>query len=429
MRSQIPSSSSPKRRKLPPRQSKQPETRSVISADHAVSERSIPDRGVNQRACSPIVNVPIPPVVPRTHTNHAIASPTEPMVEDWCLWARDNPTDTSSNDESEVIYQRTATQTTHRQGINPVASGATAESRGREEVIYQRVASPNSQHDVPNSGNMTPPQSTRDASQTNTGTLNQSVNSLGTGISQGSMGLGVIQVSQTPCYTPSVSDNISAHIPVKIKEKIWAGEYVDLSILLKSAKDLVSDWQLNGDLVIKGGQLTVVKQKHNSITNIHVWTSAFMVFMGVMLEKWPNKGQELLKYMHTIRFAASRGSNTGWVGYDEQYRLRKARFPYTSWGDIDVELWLLYVSSPQVQVQRVDFGGQAILASTGNSTQAVVPRWAPNIQKGKVGNLQRGIRACWGFNRGKCQFGSNCKFAHKCSRCFGDHTVNNCHVR
>jgi hypothetical protein len=50
--------------------------------------------------------------------------------------------------------------------------------------------------------------------------------------------------------------------------------------------------------------------------------------MGVMLEKWPNKGQEYLKYMFNVRLATSRGSGTGWAAYDEQYRLRKARYPH-----------------------------------------------------------------------------------------------------
>jgi hypothetical protein len=43
---------------------------------------------------------------------------------------------------------------------------------------------------------------------------------------------------------------------------------------------------------------------------------------------------------------ASRGSGTGWVAYDDQYRLRKARYPHTPWGNIDMELWLLHVSTP-----------------------------------------------------------------------------------
>jgi hypothetical protein len=38
-----------------------------------------------------------------------------------------------------------------------------------------------------------------------------------------------------------------------------------------------------------------------------------MIFMGVMLEKWPNKDQEYLKYMFNVRLAASRGSGTGWA--------------------------------------------------------------------------------------------------------------------
>jgi hypothetical protein len=48
----------------------------------------------------------------------------------------------------------------------------------------------------------------------------------------------------------------------------------------------------NTHLSIKGGQLTVAQPKIAAISNIHVWTSAFMIFMGVMAEKWLNKGQE-----------------------------------------------------------------------------------------------------------------------------------------
>ena len=138
------------------------------------------------------------------------------------------------------------------------------------------------------------------ATRQNTGTFYQNVDMLGAGVSQGSMGLAIVQVSQTPVCIPSILDLVSGHIPVKIKETIWAGEYVDLNILLKSAKDLVSDSHLNGDLTVKGGQLTLLQHKQNPITNIHIWTSAFMIFMGVMLEKWPIKGQELLKYMHNV---------------------------------------------------------------------------------------------------------------------------------
>ncbi|CAG2209864.1 unnamed protein product [Mytilus edulis] len=46
--------------------------------------------------------------------------------------------------------------------------------------------------------------------------------------------------------------------------------------------------------------------------------------------------------------AASRGYTGGWVHYDEQFRLRKVFSPFSSWGVVDMELWLLCVSTPNV---------------------------------------------------------------------------------
>ena len=54
------------------------------------------------------------------------------------------------------------------------------------------------------------------------------------------MGMGVVHESQMPTFTPSFTDLISAHIPLKIKEKIWAGEYIDLYVLLKSVRELAN---------------------------------------------------------------------------------------------------------------------------------------------------------------------------------------------
>jgi hypothetical protein len=48
------------------------------------------------------------------------------------------------------------------------------------------------------------------------------------------------------------------HIPLKIKENIWRGEFVQFGVLLKSAKELATDSLFDGDLVLKGGSLTVV---------------------------------------------------------------------------------------------------------------------------------------------------------------------------
>jgi hypothetical protein len=40
-----------------------------------------------------------------------------------------------------------------------------------------------------------------------------------------------------------------------------------------------------------------------------------MIFMGVMLAKWLNKGQEYLKYMFNVHLAASRCCLFGFEGF------------------------------------------------------------------------------------------------------------------
>ena len=60
----------------------------------------------------------------------------------------------------------------------------------------------------------------------------------------------ILPVPAYPALKPSVFDNISAHIPLKLKEKIWQNEYIDLDKLLKSAKDLACETKLSGDLII-----------------------------------------------------------------------------------------------------------------------------------------------------------------------------------
>jgi hypothetical protein len=144
-----------------------------------------------------------------------------------------------------------------------------------------------------------------------------------------------IQVNQSPNPIPSVFDPISSHIPVKIKERVWAGEFIDLNLLLNSARDLADESHLEGDLTVRGGVLSVIKPQKSQFKSIHVWTSAFMIYASIILEKWPNKVLELFKCIQTVRLAASMGYFGSWIQYDEQYRLRKAISPCSSWGVVD----------------------------------------------------------------------------------------------
>ena len=49
--------------------------------------------------------------------------------------------------------------------------------------------------------------------------------------------------------------------------------------------------------------------------------------------------------MHDVKLGASRSTGLGWREYDQQFRLKKKpRLPSTSWGQVDQELWLIYMN-------------------------------------------------------------------------------------
>jgi hypothetical protein len=81
----------------------------------------------------------------------------------------------------------------------------------------------------------------------------------------------------------SIFDPISSNIPLKLIEKIWNGEFVELNLMLKSNQILLNELSTVGNLAVKEGILSVVHKKSSPIRNIHVWTSAFMVYASVML--------------------------------------------------------------------------------------------------------------------------------------------------
>ena len=130
------------------------------------------------------------------------------------------------------------------------------------------------------------------------------------------------------------------------------------------------------------------------ITNIDTWTSAFIVFISIMLEKFPHKAQEMLKYMRDIRLAAK--ISTGWVQYDELFRLKMARSQLSSWGQVDHKLWVLHLSVNTVNVQT----------STTGAQPHTDDNFRPNIKAhGKITFKY----TCSFYNRGRCTY-KICKF-------------------
>ncbi|CAG2231067.1 unnamed protein product [Mytilus edulis] len=221
-----------------------------------------------------------------------------------------------------------------------------------------------------------------------------------------------IQFSQSlPCLEESLFDQIGCYVPMKLKDKIWKHEFIDLNLLIKSPRELANFPDHEGDLVVKGGHMRIESLPCRAIPNIHTWTSAFMIYMSILLEKQSSLAQELLKYMRDIRFAANKSH--GWGTYDEQFRLRKAQRPQSSWAVINQDLWSFYITTAMRDQ------GQSNESKVGFSSQSE-PLHSFRQSSGQQ-NVQQ-PRTCNAYNtKGKrCNF-NPCRFKHGCSACGGQH--------
>lgn len=162
-------------------------------------------------------------------------------------------------------------------------------------------------------------------------------------------------------------DDLSAHVPKQLKEKIWDNKYINIALLLKGNAELAD--------IFSGGLLHVVdgkiearpKQTKEKINSIEQWTEAFLIFMSIYVSRYPDKIQELLRYITIIRDAAAKFSNYSWRQYDEQFRVRQA-LKVENWGRVNSDLWLriMPVSTSSVQPDGITYGSCREFNSKGS---------------------------------------------------------------
>ncbi|CAC5372751.1 unnamed protein product [Mytilus coruscus] len=193
-----------------------------------------------------------------------------------------------------------------------------------------------------------------------------------------------------PSLEESIFEPTGCYITLKLKKKNWKGEFIDLGLLIKSPKELANFPDLDGDIVVKGGHMRVESLPCHAISNIYTWTSAFMLYMSVLLEKHDQSSlaQELLKYMRDICFAANKSH--GWGTYDDQFRLCRAQRPQSSWAVINRDLWSFYITT------AMRYHGQSNDNKMGTITQTEPPY--SFLQPSGQQNFQQ-ARTCNAYNK------------------------------
>ena len=146
----------------------------------------------------------------------------------------------------------------------------------------------------------------------------------------------------------SVCNPLGSMVPQAMKSKIMNGEYVDFADLLQKRETLDPD-QIESGVALSVNENGAIVWKRNKpkhqIVSINTWSSAFLVYSSIYLQRHPSRVQELLKYADIVITAASRFGGWGWRSYDQQFRMRQQSQPSRSWSIIDGELWALYVAT------------------------------------------------------------------------------------
>lgn len=195
--------------------------------------------------------------------------------------------------------------------------------------------------------------------------------------------------------------HLTSHVDRKIRESIKSNDFtVDFRKLLpRSRSKTKSDNRLN--VVHQDGATFFVPAGEKDLKDISgykTWEVAFKVFMGIFNQSWPDRMQELLQYSHIIQTAALNHPWENVYNYNIAFREIMTEQPNTHWGVISQHTWTLELGDHSVGV-----------AVSNTANHAVVKQDSTAVQKAK--------NPCWRFNKGRCNFGANCEFDHRCSHC------------
>ena len=186
---------------------------------------------------------------------------------------------------------------------------------------------------------------------------------------------------------------IGGHVEPSLEEKITQFHYIDFAKLLP--KDRIARTEDNPmELVFKNGTtyFTPVADRETSVIgNFNKWEQAFCIYSKILTKAHPAKAGELIQYNHVIYTAALTFCWDNVYAYDREFHMHISKFPSRNWGVILQQAWSMCLKDRIRQT--------ADSTSAGNQQQ----------QKNKSSEI------CHRFNKGKCTYGMNCRYQHRCS--------------
>ena len=213
----------------------------------------------------------------------------------------------------------------------------------------------------------------------------------------------------TPSSMPMHTTPLGAELTDKLKNKIWANEFVDFSDLTHPVQ------QRPQQLSVQSGEthqvISIMPQSRGrQISSIDQWTSALLVFGAVYTQRFPQSAPGIFKYAEIVRDIALTGPPFAWRQYDTHFRTLRQTDPISfPWAQPRWDLFFRYMYAKPIQ------GGFSRAPSAFLNQAARRPQPFPT-----------GV--CWMYQKGGKCTARNCRYKHLCSKCQAPHPASSCRL-
>ncbi|XP_076070129.1 uncharacterized protein LOC143041880 isoform X1 [Mytilus galloprovincialis] len=228
------------------------------------------------------------------------------------------------------------------------------------------------------------------------------------------LGIDNSAMGKTATYILQNTLPLGFNVDEKIRRDIWSDLYLDLIKLLPNFNEEENDDILFSTTSVKISTTAKAKQ----LTNIHLWTAAFDIFMSIHHVKYPHLILSLIKYAYNIRAMSKQFGFHMARSYDEAFR-RVRKVMRFDWSNVNDDLW-------RTAFYEHFNSSQTSNGNTNNRINRQVGT-SPFPRQAQQQNNPFPMGYCWAYCRsGECASIATCKLKHECVRCSKKHAKVSC---
>lgn len=199
--------------------------------------------------------------------------------------------------------------------------------------------------------------------------------------------------------------NLGSHVDKATELQIMHGEFVELhTLLLRRSYQRFRTKRPAFTLVSsdEGKPSFVPDDDTKELNSYQKWEEAFEIFASIYIRGNPGRANELYEYKYDIRDAAQTYIWENVFDYDIEFRLHMARHKDRDWGARLTDKYQKFMKN-HLRYDRAESqnhhnsGAQHISANLGSNSKSIKNR-----------------ENCRRYNKGRCTWGKNCRYLHRC---------------